>query len=754
MRRIWIAAAAVAVAMASPAVAQEAAQAQKQRFGSVQEAVQASGRLGGSAGPASVNWIEGGEQYSYTIRNPRTRRAEVRRFDPRTLSDQLLFDEGSLVLAGENQPIQYRSFEFSQDSRTVVFQTNFRPIYRNSGLSDFYLYDVESGKLTLGARDARTADLSPDGSLLGIERGGNLFVIDPATGEERQLTHVDGDSIFNGHFDWVYEEEFGFAQAWEWSPDDRRIAYWQTRTADVPTIRITDWEGQYPEWTVMAYPKVGEENSEVRIGVVDVETGETRWLDVGIDGEHYIPRIYWTSDPNTLAVVTLNRPQNHLQLFFFDVRTGERRLVMEERSEAWIDVYDFFAGVLDYFYFPDGLDEFFWVSDRDGYNHLYRYSYDGELLNQVTDGDWVVTRVEGIDAENEVVYYTGTEASPLERQLYAIDFDGTNKRRLTETRGTHSIDMSPNAQYYIDRWSNTETPRQVELRSTDGELLQTLEDNAAVRAYAKQLAYAPKELFTFTTSDGQELDGSMIRPPDLDPTRPHPVVLSIYGGPGSQGVYDSWASNGWHQYLAQQGYIVVDLNNRGSGNYGRDFMEIVYGELGKWEAHDFAEVAAWLASHDWVDGDRMAIQGTSYGGFMAITTLLRHPGVFALGIANSPLTDWRLYDTIYAERYFGLLADNAEGYEAASTMNRVDALEDYLLLVHSGMDENVHPQNTMQLLTALARAGKDAELRFYPPGAHGAAFDFASYVTMTEVYTNALCEHVAMQCVPMNLNTN
>jgi dipeptidyl-peptidase-4 len=737
----------VVAAAASPVVAQE-------KFGSVQEALMAGGRLGGGSGPASVNWIEGGEEYSYTIRNPQTRQPEVRRFDPRSLSDQLLFNAGSLIPADASEPIEYRSFEFSQDSRTVVFQTNFRPIYRNSGLADFYLYDVDSGALTLGARDARTADLSPGGSLLGVERGGNLYVIDPSTGEERQLTRVDGDSIFNGHFDWVYEEEFGFAQAWKWSPDDRRIAYWQSRTADVPTIQITDWEGQYPDWTVMAYPKVGEENSEVRIGVVDVETAETQWMDVGIDGEHYIPRIYWTSDPNTLAVVTLNRPQNHLKLFFFDVRTGERRLVMEETSEAWIDVYDFFAGVLDYFYFPEDLDEFFWVSDRDGYNHLYRYSYDGELLNQVTDGPWVVTRVEGIDAEKGVVYYTGTEASPLERQLYAIDFDGTNKRRLTETRGTHSIDMSPNARYYIDRWSNTETPRQVELRTTAGELLETLEDNAPVRAYVEQIAYAPKELFSFTTSDGQTLDGSMIKPPDFDPTVPHPVVLAIYGGPGSQGVYDTWASNGWHQYLAQQGYIVVNLNNRGSGNYGRDFMEIVYGELGKWEALDFAEVGRWLASHDWVDGDRMAIQGTSYGGFMAITTLLRHPGVYALGIANSPLTDWRLYDTIYAERYFGLLSENAEGYEAASTMNMADRLEDQLLLIHSGMDENVHPQNTMQLLTALARAGKDAELRFYPPGAHGAAFDFASYVTMTEVYTNALCEHIARQCVPMNLNTN
>jgi dipeptidyl-peptidase-4 len=504
----------------------------------------------------------------------------------------------------------------------------------------------------------------------------------------------------------------------------------------------------------MPFPKVGQDNSEVFIGVVDVASGETRWLDPGITGEYYVPRIYWTSDPNTLAVVTLNRLQNHLQLFFFDVRSGERRLVMEERSGAWIDVFDFFAGVLHYFHFPEGVEEFFWISDRDGYNHLYRYSYDGELLNQVTRGEWVVTRVEGIDAESGTIYYTGTEESPLERHLYAIGFHGRDKRRLTREAGTHAIDMAPSTQYYLDSWSSRAQPRTVELWSTEGggTQLAVLEANPQVGEFVRTHAYAPLELFSFTTSDGVELDGSMIRPPDFDPSRRYPVMVAVYGGPGSQDVYNEWATDGWHQYLAQQGYIVARLNNRGSGNYGRDFMEIVYRELGKWEAQDFAELGRWLASQPWVDGDRMAIQGTSYGGFMAIGTLLRHPGVYALGIANSPVTDWSLYDTIYTERYMGLLDENADGYRASAVLSRVDELEDQLLLIHSGMDENVQPQHTMQLLTALAVAGKDAELRFFPPGAHGAAFDFASYVTMTEVYTNALCEHIAASCTPANLN--
>jgi dipeptidyl-peptidase-4 len=736
------------------AVASASALTAQQRLTSVEQSLQFSGALAGRGGPPSLNWIDEGRRFSYTTTNAQTNSPEVRGYDAATQSDELLFDPSTLRVPGSTDPLEYESFAWSSDSRHIVFQADFRPIYRYSGVADFYIYGVEDRSLVLAADDARTAELSPDGSSFAYERGGDLYLYEPSTEQERRLTTTGTETVWNGVFDWVYEEEFGLTQAWAWSPDGRRIAYWQTRVADTPTIQITDWSGQYPEWTVMPYPKVGQPNSDVRIGVVDVASGETRWMDVGIAEEHYVPRIYWTSDPNTLAVVTLNRAQNHLQLHFFDVRSGERRLVMEERSEAWIDVFDFFANILHYFHFPPDVDEFFWISDRDGYNHLYRYSYDGRLLNQVTTGPWVVTRVEGVDPEYETIYYTGTEETPLERHLYAIDFDGRNKRKLTTEAGTHSIDMSPSTDFYLDTWSSTTRPRQVELWSTEGsgERLATLEANEQVEQITQRFAYSPLELFSFTTSDGVELDGSMVRPPNFDATQRHPVVLSVYGGPGSQQVYNEWGNDGWAQYLAQQGYVVVGLNNRGSGNYGRDFMELVYRELGRWEAQDFAEVARWLGQQPWVDPERMAIIGTSYGGYMAISTLVRHPGVFALGVANSPLTDWRLYDTIYAERYLGLLADNDAGYEASSVLGRVEALEDQLFLIHSGMDENVHPQNTMQLLTALASAGKDADLRFFPPGEHGAAYDYPSYVTMHEIYTNAFCEHVATSCTPANLN--
>ncbi len=739
------------LAAAAPLGAQQAA---KETLESVPAALAASGILAGRPGPQSVNWIEGGAAFSYTTYNQETKREEVHRYDPNALQDALLFDNRVLTMPGESKPLEYRSFQWAADSRHVVFEANFRRIYRRSGLADFYIYDTKDHTLKLAVKDARTAELAPDGSVVGFERGGNMYIYDIAAGRETQLTDDATDSIFNGVHDWVYEEEFGEAQAWKWSPDSRHIAFWQTDEHQVPFVQITNYAGHHPKWEHINYPEVGDHNPVVKIGVVDVKSGRTTWLDTGLTGDVYIPRIYWTSEPNTLAVVTLDRPQNHVRLFFFDVTTGQRRQVFEETSDTWIDVYDFYAGINDFFTFPTGLKEFFWVSDRDGHQHVYRYGYDGKLIDQVTKGPFTVTRVEAVNPRTKTLYFTSTEVSPLQRQLYAIGFDGTGKRRITQAPGTHDIDMSPDGRFFIDSWSSTTQPRQVELWSTagGGKKLKTLEDNAATSEWLKTHAYSPQENFSFTTSDGVRLDGSMIRPPDFDPSKKYPVLMSVYGGPGSQQVYDSWTSNGWDQYLAQHGYIVVGLNNRGTNNYSRDFMKVVYEHLGKWESNDFAEAAKWLASQPWVDSRHMAIQGTSYGGYSTVYTLLTHPGVFALGIANSPVTDWRLYDTIYTERYMGLLSDNEKGYEQSAAMPYADSLQAHLLLVHSAMDENVHPQNTMQLLTALTNAGKDVELRFYPPGAHGAAYNRESYVTMTEVYTNELCRWLKPGCTPVNLN--
>ena len=700
------------------------------------EAGAVSRALAGRSGPQNVNWIEGGRRFSFVVRGDSGE--EIRAFDPATGRDTLIFTGRGLTFPGSAEPFTYRTFQWAQDSRHLLFQTHFRPLYRNSGTADYYVYTPGGHALELAARGARTAELSPDGRALGYERDGDMYVYDLAGSRETRLTSDAKDLVYDGHFDWVYEEEFGFAQAWNWSPDSRHIAFWQVDESAEPVIQLSDFSGRHPAWQQLRIPQPGDSNATVRIGVVDVKAGSRVWLDPGESGEFYVPRIYWTSRPDTLAVITLNRPQNVMKLWFFDVTSGGKRLVLSDTSGTWIDVYDFFSGVQDLMTFPEGMNEFFWISDRDGWQHVYRYDYSGRLLGQVTHGNWSVIQIEGVDARERTLYYVSTEASPLQRQLYAIRLDGSRQRRLTAAEGTHSIDMSPDTRYYIDRWSNVQQPRQVELWATGGggRMLKKLEDNAAVSTWLTTHAYAPVQLFSFTSSDGVRLDGSIIKPPAFDSTHRYPVIFSVYGGPGSQGVYDAFGSGGMAQWYAQEGYLVVNVNNRGSGNYGSAFMKVVYKHLGQWESHDFAEAARYLARQPWVDGAHIAIMGTSYGGYSTLYTMVTYPDVFSVGIANSPPADWRLYDTIYTERYMGLLGDNPAGYDSSSAMLRVSHLNrerQHLLLIHSMMDDNVHPQNTLQVLTALANSGFDADLRIYTPGRHGAAYNAQSAMLIQKV---------------------
>jgi dipeptidyl-peptidase-4 len=392
--------------------------------------------------------------------------------------------------------------------------------------------------------------------------------------------------------------------------------------------------------------------------------------------------------------------------------------------------------------FPAGVREFFWISDRDGFQHLYRYGYDGKVVQQVTSGAWSVTRVEGTNPAKHLIYFMSTKDSPLERQLYSVRYDGKGLTRLTRTTGTHTINMSPNTRYYFDSWSSVTQPRQVELWTVDGKLVRRYVDNADVTRWIETHAYSPTMLFSFTTSDGQRLDGSMVRPWPFDSTRRYPVIFAVYGGPGSQQVYNSFGTSSWTQWLAQEGYIVVGLNNRGSNNYGSKFMKVVHEHLGKWESHDFAEAARYLATLPYVDGDRVAIMGTSYGGYSTVYTMEAYPDIFKVGVANSAVTDWRLYDNIYTERYMNTPALNPAGYDSSSAVKNAKALTGRLLLIHSMMDDNVHPQNTMQLLTAMTNAGHDVDTRIYPPGRHGAAYNGQSSQLIMQVTDQFLAEHL------------
>jgi dipeptidyl-peptidase 4 len=721
---------------------------EKQRFATMDEAMQAGAILSGRQGPRNVNWIEGGTRFSYTDRDARTGTPVIRAYDPVSGKDTVLFSTAGLTFPGTNQPFSYDAFEWAQDSRHLVFQSNFQPIYRRSGISDFYIYSLADRRMQLATKGARTGELSPNGAMLGFERDGDMYVTNLSTHQETRLTRDASEHVYNGHFDWVYEEEYGLAQAWKWSPESRYIAYWQLHDSAEPEIQLSDYSGLHQEWEKLRIPQVGDSNATVRIGVVNASTGQNTWLDTGERGESYVPRIYWTSRPDTLAVITLNRPQNTMKLFFFDVKTGGRRQVMTETSKTWLDVYDFYAGVDDMMTFPSDSHEFFWLSDRDGFQHLYRYDYSGKLINQVTRGNWSVTRVEGSDAKKQTVYYTSTEASPLQRQLYSIRFDGTDQRRITTAEGNHRINMSPTATFFLDRYSSLRQPTQVELWAASGQKLRTLENNTAVTKWLETHAYSPAEIFSFTTSDGTHIDGSIVKPIPFDANKRYPVIFDIYGGPGSQQVYDAFATSGWTQWLAQEGYIIIGVNNRGTNNYGSAFMKVVYKHLGKYEALDFAEAARYLAKQTYVDPKRVAIIGTSYGGYSTVFTMEMYPELFPVGVANSAVGDWRLYDTIYTERYMSLLNDNLNGYIESAPIEQAPKMRGNLLLIHSMMDDNVHPQNTLQLLTALTNAGRDADLRIYPPGRHGAAYNGMSARLIRQATDSYLARYLKTENAP------
>jgi dipeptidyl-peptidase 4 len=714
------------IGILSPTIAQK-------KYASLQEAMGASRQLAGGSGLSNINWINEGEQISFIDKQ------NIKAMSPKTQKEEILFDGDKATFEGK--PFKYQTFQFSKDSKYLLFQENYRPIWRRSGISDYYFYSIADKTIKLVAKDAQTAELSPDGSKIGYEKGGDMYVFDFVTQKETRLTNDAKEFFYNGRFGWVYEEEFGLAQAWAWSPDSKQIAFWQSDEREVPTFQMTGYQDQKEVYEKLPYPQVGDKNPTVKIGVVEIATSQKQFMNVDL-GDGYIPRIYWTSQAGQLALVHLNRKQNHLKLYFCDAKTGTAKQILEEKTENWIDIFDFFAGVIDYFFFPVGNKEFFWISERDGFAHIYRYDYTGKLINQVTKGNWEVVSMHSIDTKNNKLYYISTEKSPMERQLYEISLDGKNKKQLTQADGRHRINFSPNGKYYTDSYSNISTPRQMELWETGKTMLKKIESNEKVKEFIKSNNYAPKELMNFTTSDGQKIDIHVIKPIGFDANKKYPVLLNIYGGPGAQSVYNEFARDGWEQYLAQEGYVIVSVNNRGSGGYGNKFEKIVYEQLGKYESKDFAETAQFMAKMPWVDGEKIGIRGHSYGGYMSSFTILNYPNIFKVALVGAPVTDWRLYDSAYTERYMGLLPENNEKYKASASTTYAKNLKGKMLIAHSTMDENVHVKNTFQLVTNLIDNGKDVDLKIYPMGAHGVAYDAVSNLLLFTQYTNYLNKHL------------
>jgi len=524
--------------------------------------------------------------------------------------------------------------------------------------------------------------ISPDGRWVSFLRDHDLWVANVATGAERQLTRGGGEELMNGELDWVYPEELEIHTAYWWSPDSSQIAYLEMDERHVTQYPSIDYLSLVGEIRTMRYPKAGGANPIVRVGVVPVSGGETRWIDLGRDSNIYVARVAWLRDSKRLAIERLNRAQNKLELLFADAADGRAQVVLVEEDKYWINLSD------DLYFFRDGR-QFLWSSERDGFRHLYLYGLTGKLLKQLTRGAWEVTSVAGVDERQGLVYFIATEKSPLERHLYRVSTDSGGMRRLSREEGTHTINLAPDATHYLDTYSNAMRPRRQDLYRADGTHQLALNENkvAELDAYALQ----PVEFFTVPGADGTPLEALMIKPPGFDASRKYPVIVNLYGGPHGQVVRNAWRATTflWHQMMAQKGYLIFSVDNRGMAARGHGFETPIYHRMGRVELADQLAGVAYLKSLPYVDGARIGIWGWSYGGYMTCNAMLHAADTFKVGFAGAPVTDWRQYDTIYTERYMGLPQENEKGYRESSPVTQAAGLKGKLLIAHGTGDDNV-----------------------------------------------------------------
>lgn len=604
-------------------------------------------------GISQVRWMNNGRYYSASDGQ------KITRYDITNGEEMVLFD------GTEHDNFNIQGYEFSANEELILLKTDVEPLWRRSTKENYWVYNRNDNtlrKLISGDEKQQYAELSPDGTKAAYVQNNNLFWVDLASGEITQITN-DGahNSIINGAADWVYEEEFGFAKAWFWSPKGNRIAYYRFDETEVPQFSMEEWGELYPGQITFKYPKAGETNAVISIHVYDLDTGETTTMDIGEETDQYIPRINWTRDNDVLAIRRMNRLQNQEDLLFADVTTGQTRVILTETSDTWLDVHD------NLLFLKNGK-QFITTSAKSGYNHVYLYSLEGKEIRQITKGEYDVTEVVGFDERTHNLYYISTERSPLERQFFRIRVDGRRKRTMTEGEGWYSINMSPDFRYYIQTHSDYNQPPVITLHQEGGKQLRVLEDNAALVDTLQRYTYSFKEFTTFNVN-GVSLNAYMILPPDFKEGVQYPVLMYVYGGPGSQTVtraFESGQRPMWLQYMANQGYIIISVDNRGTGARGRDFKNQTYKQLGVLETEDQLEVARLLAQYGFVDKDRIGIWGWSYGGYMSSLALAKGNDVFDAAIAVAPVTHWKFYDTIYTERFMQTPQLNPEGYEVAS----------------------------------------------------------------------------------------
>jgi dipeptidyl-peptidase-4 len=618
------------------------------------------------------------------------------------------------------------SYRFTNDESKIIISNNSNAIYRHSFEADFYIYDRESKTLTKVFNDggsdrqeagqARLAALNAQGNKVAFVFANNLYLQDLNTGQIKQITE-DGETnkIINGATDWVYEEEFGDDNGFFWSPDGQQIAFYRFDESDVKEFTMTNYhDGLYPDYVTFKYPKVGEKNSDVSIHIYDLTTGETREV-AKTDGKwEYFPRIKWTNTAGQLCVFFMNRHQSELELRLVNF-AGKSRTLLSEKSDYYIDIHDNLA-------FLKNTDQFVWTSEKDGWNHAYLYNMDGSLAGQLTDGQWEITDFYGLDEENDAIYFQAAMKNPWQKEVYEKNIRAKGKpKMLAGKAGTNSAQFSSTYDYFVLTHSSANKPPSYTVLDRGGESIRMIEDNADLQNLQQAYGTQDVEFFQFSTTENVQLNGYMIRPPNFNEKAVYPVLMYVYGGPGSQTVNDKWGGQNywWFQMLAQQGFIVASVDNRGTGSRGENFKKMTYQRLGYYETIDQTEAARYLGGLNYVDAKRIGIFGWSYGGYMASSCILKSSDVFKAAIAVAPVTNWKWYDSIYTERYMRTVAENEEGYRQNSPVYFADQLKGDYLLVHGMGDDNVHFQHTAEMANALIMANKQFETYFYPNRNHG-----------------------------------
>jgi dipeptidyl-peptidase-4 len=625
---------------------------------------------------------------------------------------EVVIDNATLALDGEVVGID--DYEFSADESKVLIASNTEGIYRHSSKSDYFIYELSTQKLAKLSEGEQQmyATFSPKANKVAYVKENNLYFKDLTTNKEIQITS-DGKkgSIINGASDWVYEEELVLVKAFKWSPDGTKIAFYKFDESEIKEWSLKYYDNLYPTEERFKYPKAGEPNSKVEIYTYDIATQKIEKANITGDFE-YIIRINWTNDSKGLAIQTMNRHQSNLKMHLIDVASNTDKIIFEESDDKYIEVPTTI--------FLSSKNQFLITSEKDGYNHMYLYDISGKLINQITKGNWEVTDIYGIEEKSGTVYYQSTELGAITRSVFSVRLNGSSKKKLSNKTGVNGAEFSATYKYFINTNSSSKTPHYVTVNDNKGKELRVLMDNQNLVDGLKQFNLSTKEFSTIKIN-GQDLNAWTIKPKNFDATKKYPLFMFVYGGDGNQTVMDEWDSFNafWFEHLASKGYMVVSVDNRGTEGNGADFRKSIYKQLGKYETEDQIEVAKYFAGLPYIDGSRIGIFGWSFGGYLSTSCLLKGADVFKTAIAVAPVTNWRYYDNIYTERYMQTPQENEQGYDDNSPINHVDKLKGNYLLIHGMTDDNVHYQNTAEMVNALVKANKQFTQFSYPNKNHG-----------------------------------